>query len=226
MNAGVMMPKAVWPILSLILLAGMAAEKLTFRPPADARPYHARIQQLAAALPAKINDWASSDVGVPYEAVDKLRPNVLISRNYENLVDGREVIFLLVQCQDARQLGLHYPPVCYPSQGYTELSSTRRDWTIDGLHIAATEYEFSLGPNRPTDKVVENFMVLPDGRVAPDIITVTAAANDVYSRYYGAAEIQIVLEPRTTDAERARLVELFVRTYEPILRAIMNGPRH
>jgi len=215
---------AAWPTLSALLLAGMAAEQTTFRPPADAQPYHTGLAQVADSLPGKINDWSSADISVPYDAIDKLRPNVLICRNYENLIDGRQVMFLLVQCPDARQLGLHYPPKCYPSQGYTQLSDTRRDWEIDGLSIAATEYEFSQGEKRMADKVVENFMLLPDGRIEPDIMPVTAAANDVYARYYGAAEVQIILEPHTTLAERTRLVNLFVRTYEPLLRSILQGP--
>lgn len=217
---------ARWPLLlALLLLAGMAAEKLTLLPPPDAAPFHRRVREVMARLPLRIGDWAGRDVPTPYDVLERLRPNVLVSRHYENLVDGRQASLILVQCADARLLVGHYPPACYPHSGYVQLSARQRDWMIGGdLPITGMEYEFAADPKRPlASRVVANFMLMPDGRIERDIDPVDRAAEDVSARFYGAAEVQVAMDADLPPQSRDEVVTTLLAGCKPVLQVLLSG---
>jgi len=216
--------RSAWiPALSVLLLIGMGAERLTFQPPSDAAAFHARVRTAAERIPMRIGDWEGQDVSVPYDVLDRLRPNVLISRRYENPADGRPVTLLLVQCEDARLLAGHFPPTCYHNEGFAELSAEPRDWATKDLRITGMIYEFSRSATGPPSMTVANFVVMPDGRVLRDITAVDAAANDMHARYYGAAEVQIVLEPDTPHDQRDRIIGEFAEACAPVIQVVRSG---
>jgi hypothetical protein len=213
---------ATW-IASLMLLGGAAAERLSLRPAADAAPYHARVRQVAQGLAKDRTGWSVSDVPVPYDALQMLQPNVLISRCYVG--HGRRVWFLLIQCQDVRALEDHYPPHCYVAIGYTRLAAHPRDWRPAGMAVSGMEYQFARAALDPaTAIVVENFMVLPDVGIVRDMEPVTRAAADVRRRNYGAAEFQILFEPGTPADERSSIVEEILAPYVPVIDSIRSRP--
>ncbi len=182
-------------VLSVVLLAGAGLDRMTMRPSRDATAYHARVRAVYEAVPRDLGDWHGTDVPEPAEAIDMLKPNVLLSRYYRDAATGREATFLLVQCSDVRDLITHYPPICYRNQGMSyAVAPAVFNWDVEGLKIEGTEYQFessTLQNTRLTD--VYNFMVLPDGSVFPDMEAVKKYLS-LDSRYFGMAQVQIVFD--------------------------------
>jgi hypothetical protein len=208
-------------ILSAMLLGGAAVDRLSMLPPGDARPYHQAVRKAVATVPARIGDWVGEELAISSEAVDLLRPNVIISRRYTHLVSGRSIHFLLVQCTDVRDLIPHYPPICYSQRGLYQASAERRTWTIGAHEIQATEYAFESGNfSRPGAVLVENFMLLPNGNTSPDMEGVKARLS-LRSRYYGAGQIQVVFDDSIPAPMRdAAFVELLAG-YQAVIDAIL-----
>ena len=211
-----------WILASVALLGGAAWQRLSLVPPADAADYHKRIREESAAIPVNIGGWIGTDVPAPYEAMDMLRPNVLISRSYRK--GGRQVWFQMVHCVDVRNLENHYPPHCYTAAGYTLLSSATRVWSIGGVEIKGTEYEFARVAIDPSSAiVVENFMVLPQRGVVVDMEPVSQVADDVHRRRYGAAEFQVLFSAGSTAAERAAITREILAPFAHLIETIKAG---
>src|SRR3954447_13582158 len=96
-------PGLAWA-LSLALLGGIAWTRRSMTPPPESAPYHDAVRAAAAAAPTRIGTWVGKDVPIPNEAVKVLRPNVVISRHFTDVVSGESVTFLLVHCTDIRDL--------------------------------------------------------------------------------------------------------------------------
>jgi len=213
------------PVFTSCLLAGAGAEKLSFHPAADAAPYHQRVREAAAQVPTRCGPWEAKDVPVPYEAVQMLRPNVMICRRYQNLADGRAALLLVVQCEDARMLDGHYPAMCYPHDGYSQIAVEPRDWQVGGLTVTGMQYEFALRrSDRSSYLFVSNFLLLPGGRTVRDMESLEDVVMDVRTRYYGAAEIQIVFDPYSRPSERDDITKTLIAATLPLIRAIGSAP--
>lgn len=212
-------------LVSLALLAGMAAARLTRPAPEDAEPYHRQVREAADALPFQIGDWFGADQDVPPAAIQMLQPNVLVSRRYRSIDTGRVATILLVHCKDARDLAGHYPPVCYPAHGWTMDSTTPRRWNVDGLLIDGTEYGFSFRMATATRRmVVASFMVLPGGQILPDMKGVRHAAADYTRHFYGAAQIQLILDARIPTAERDVIFRELAGAFRGVINALRREP--
>jgi hypothetical protein len=185
-------------------------------PVEDTEAHHRRVRDLAAtSLASCVGDWLGKDVDSPPSVVALLRPNVLVTRAYTNLRTGETATLLFVHCSDARDLIGHYPPVCYPAHGQETKSSEARDWTVAGVTITGMRYHFD-GREGPfgREMVVDNFMVLPNGRYGRDMDMATRVAWDRRLRHFGAAEVQVVTNGEMTDARRD---EVFRTLLEPAL---------
>ena len=211
--------RSLWLCASVALLCGAALEARSFVAPTEAAGYHALVRAAAVQAPMNIGQWSGQDVAVPYDAINMLQPNVLISRKYQS--GDRRVWFQLVQCQDVRSLEEHYPPNCYTAIGYAQISAAPRDWNVGGQIVTGTEYVFArVAVDSSTSIVVENFMVLPGQGTVRDMEPVTRAAENVRRRKYGAAEFQILFEPGTGATERSQIVEQILAPYGPVISAI------
>lgn len=209
--------------LSLALLCGASIDRASLAPARDPSPYHQAVRAAAAQTPLRFGNWAGVDWEVPVEAARQLHPNVLISRQYTNTVTGRRVGLLLVQCGDVRDLTPHYPPVCYPGRGLTLIATRNKDWSTAGLAIQGTEYQFESNTFQTSAlTIVENFMVLPDGRFCRNMDDVRREAG-MNTRYFGAAQVQVVMDSDVPDAERDRICCEFVAAYAPLIGAIRSG---
>jgi hypothetical protein len=207
-------------------LAGLTTDRALFhRAPQTANPYHARVRLVAAASTIKeLGTWIGTDCPLPPAAVALLKPNVAVSRQYQDSITGRRVTFLLVQCSDARDLLGHYPPVCYVRQGWTLRDARPQDWLVDALQVRGMHYEFTSGRiERPELVTVLNFMVLPQGTVCRDMEGVTLSAQHPGKKFFGAAQVQLVCDGAIAGAESEELVKLFVGAYRPLLDAVMSG---
>src|SRR6185295_17680525 len=151
------------PLLSVALLAGAAAEVRSRGRTEHAVAYHERIQAVAkATMPYSVGDWLGQRALTSPYAVALLQPNVLENWTYRNTRTGETASVLFVHCSDARDLQGHYPPACYPGQGYSTDSAVAMDWDLDGTVVHGTRYAFSRTSATDAARVVvDNFMVLP-----------------------------------------------------------------
>lgn len=212
------------PLLTLVLLLALGVTTLSRPGPDEAEPYHAHVREVASAVPYRVGDWVGVDEALPREASELLRPNVLFSRRYEHRQTGEWATFLLVQCKDARDLDGHYPPICYPAHGWRQQEAERMETRVNGLVIPSTQYRFSYHQPEGTSRmVVNNFMILPDGRIMPDIGGVRRAASDYTSRFYGAAQVQLITSDRMSEERRQAVFERLVSANRDVIHAIRSG---
>jgi len=192
--------------------------------PADASAYHARVRAAASLIPMRIDNWVGQDVPVPRSAVALLSPNVIVSRRYVNIADGIEASILLVQCTDARDIVAHYPPVCYCNAGWTMTGADPHDWAVGNTSIAGTRYHFMMDSFEKMGAMyVDDFMILPDGRTVRDMTAVDQAAGDVRRRYFGAAQIQILMSDDVPAAYRDQTFATLVGAMHDTIVAIGSG---
>lgn len=210
-------------VVAALLLVGAGVNRAMLPRARDAAPFHAKVRGVSTAAPVSVGTWKGEDVPVPTEAVAQLRPNVLISRRYRDEISGRYLSFLLVQCSDVRDLVPHYPPVCYPGRGLTLGKKNAWSTTIDGLELNATRYEFESNTFQHSKlTVVDNFVLLPDGRVKKDMDGVEREIG-LPNRYFGAAQIQIVYDRSVPTEERAALTRMMLTAYKPLIDAMLSG---
>ncbi len=213
------------PAVTAVLLAGITVDQFMFHlPSSSAAPYHERVRVVAQTMPYKIGNWIGTDIEVPRAAVALLRPNVLLNRHFRNRRTGQQVSLLLVQCGDARDLLGHYPPVCYVTNGWTQDSVVPRDWKVGDLAIRGVEYRFSRSTfSQSTTIVIDNFMILPDGRTARDMEAISFAAEDPRKKVFGAAQVQMVFDAGTSPDERDEIIHTFLEANMSILGTIQSG---
>jgi hypothetical protein len=213
------------PALTLLFLGVALGDKVLFHlPPADAAPYHARVRLAAGGLPYNIGPWLGTDTPVPPAAVAMLRPNLILSRQYQDVRTGRVASLLIVQCEDARDLLGHYPPTCYRAQGWSMRGKAPTERHVDGEAIPVTDYTFTSTRIDRTDELrIDNFMVLPDGQVCRDMDAVETVAQDHRRKFFGAAQVQIITDTQWSDSERDDLFRQLARAAGPLLREMRSG---
>jgi Protein of unknown function (DUF3485) len=213
----------LWLLASTILLGGAAAESTKFRPPPDATEYRQRVTAAKDALPLDLGDWQGKITPVEQSAVKLLRPNFIISRQYINYKIPLSVGFLFVECQDARDTVGHYPPICYPSQGWSLQLHERKDWTLPNMTIHGTEYTFVRGDfDSSGTQVVDDFFVIPGVGTRPDRESVIAAAADLQRRFYGVAQVQLVFYGESTREQREQAFKELVGPLENLIQTVQT----
>ena len=202
---------------ALLVLIGLEVPNREKGP--DPTAYHARIQAIAPSrMPYSVGDWLGKKVLPPAAAVELLRPNVIETREYQNLRTGESATVMFVHCSDARDLAGHYPPICYPANGLTQDAAESRDWTVGGIAIKGTRYRFSgSGLSAASKTVVDNFMLLPTGTIGRDMSDIRALAGDNRLHRLGAAEVQVVTDGTMSDERRD---EVFRTLVEPTVTLI------
>ena len=219
---------AAAPAASALLLLGAAAYGLTLPGPGDAAPYHDAVVEAAADTPMTIGDWEGRDIDLPEEAVVLLRPNVMFNRAFSNPVAREWASFLVVQVRDSRDLLGHWPPVCYPSNGWTITDTQPRTWTLGtGADAVAVPGRRTTMEKRIDGKLIRQvcdfFLVLPRGGFVPDMQSVTDAAGRYDQRFFGAAQVQVITPARLTDDRRDAVTRELVGAHRPLLRALRGG---
>ena len=233
------------PFLVLLLLAAAMAEATQRIKPKDAdiQAFHrnakAELDSISKVIQHGDTVWYGTDVEVPQSAVNLLNPNEIISRHYvENRVGSsisRTAELLIVQCGDARDMQGHYPPACYPAQGWTMLNSQQRDWTLPdrqtdqglvrGMHIGGMEYEFAqrIGVDANQEMVYNFFLIPGSDQTLRDINAVYKVGEDYQRRYFGAAEVQILVSPDLSQADRDDVLVQLLGPYVDVLRFLQSG---
>lgn len=213
------------PLLSLLLLGGVAVEKRLFHAPAgDSDAYHDRVLAASADIPMRIGNFVGKDEAILPAAVALLRPNIIFNRRYDNREQHLSATLLLVQCRDARDILGHYPPVCYPAHGWVQEDAVAREWNVEGLTIHGTEYIFAANsPSKSGRIAICNFMLLPQGGTVRDMQGVIAAAADSRRKLFGAAQVQVVMDAEVPRAERKAAFMELITAAAPTLKTILAG---
>jgi Protein of unknown function (DUF3485) len=212
-------------IATVLVVMSLGADRLFFRPAAAiADGYHARVRAAIDSSPMHFDSWMGADVPVPTGAIKMLHLNALISRQFQNLKTGEQFTFVLVQVHDARDVLGHFPPACYPAEGWTLKTTSPMDWKTATLAVMGTEYLFGRDQaEMPPEIIVDNFFLLPDGNTCRDMDGVEAAAQNRRRKLFGASEVQFVFDTNFTSARRHEIVEKFLAFHQPVLDAIRSG---
>jgi hypothetical protein len=218
--------KTIPVLMTLVLLAGVTLEAFVRPRPLDAEPFHRRIREAAVKVPTAFGDWESEEVPVPPAAVALLRPNVIFQRRYTNRRTGRLAEFLLVQCGDARDMAGHYPPICYPAHGWDTLPPRSGEWDVSGRKFAGVEYHFTkIDDGQVVSRFVRNLMILPDGTLVREMDRIRAVASNRLRQFYGAAQIQIVIDAAVPAAERDEIFAELLNPHLSLVDALGSGGR-
>jgi Protein of unknown function (DUF3485) len=213
-------------VLSVLLLCGAAAESWQFRPPPDATGYFNHVKAAADALPLMTGDWIGTTTPVSQGAIDMLHPNVIISRDYRNTATGATVGFLFVECQDARDELGHFPPVCYPAQGWLLQSTASKDWQVGDTTLHGKEYTLSQGEflNNQT-QIVSDFFLMPGIGSEPDMNAVQSAAGDLQRRFYGVAQVQFIFPVEFSEAQRSQAISELIGPMQNLMQSVLTIPK-
>ena|SRR5437868_2475658 len=218
--------------LTVALLLGVAADALRRPQPKDAEPFHAGLQALKQTF-SDPDEWICLDPDhkLPDGAVALLKPNLTICRIYLK----PRFQFLLVQCRDARDMGGHYPPVCYPANGCVVVGDEHgrnMTWTIEGKTIIGKEYEFShFEEGQTCTQIIDNLLILPRGQdcYVREIKEVRDFASDYRQHFFGAAQIQFVFDESVPENERRDTMTQLIGKNMNLLTALehhSDEPRH
>jgi hypothetical protein len=200
-----------------------AAQPMLHGRPGDVDGYLERVQG-AAKMPMEIGEWVGKDQPLPEAAVKMLKPNASISRTYVNKKTGEPVQFLLIESSDGRDLAGHYPPNCYPGQGWTLANQVSKTWKVAGMEIPGMEYEFVMrGALQQGHIFADDFFIMPDGSFLPDMAQFNRASADYRKHYYGAAQVEVTFDGNSLPQDRDARLGMFVGSCEPLLQAIRSG---
>jgi len=210
----------------LLVLPTALPNRAVFDPETSSR--RREIAHAMEQLPYTIGPWVGADEAVPPAAVKLLRPNAIVSRRYERIPNGPTVTLIMVHCSDARDMVGHYPPICYPSAGWSfrgSRSGREAVLSLAGRSAPAMVYEFTrrdaLGHEGGIR--VANAFVLPDGSVSPAIDDVYAQSERLAESVRGATQIQIITSTAVPDAAAAHAAEEILAGLEEFFRTLGVG---
>ncbi len=224
------------PLLCLGLLAGMTAEQRTHIPPAEVAGYHSAMRELLADeanVPYFLGNWTGKNMPIPEAAQKLLDINAYVSRRYvDNSATGtirrtRWADLLIVQCKDSSDMDGHWPPKCYPARGERLEFQQAREWTLNGVSIPLNEYIFvRSNEGRLFRRCVYNFLIVPNRGIKRDMDAVQAAAADFRQRYFGAAQVQVIMDGDLPQADREAIFADLIQPIIPVITAINNPGGH
>ena len=180
------------------------------------------VKQAVMAVPYRVGRWNSTPIEIPAAAIELLHPNAILSRRFEPIDGGPSISLLLVHCTDARDMGGHYPPNCYPSAGWKLVSSRRESLTLKEKDIPVAVYMFSRFSEIGLETRIRilNVFVLPDGSLTPELNDIRKLAARVTVASLGVAQLQIVSSLTMSDETALSEANELLEALPGLLRAL------
>ncbi len=188
--------------------------------------YHERVGEIIRAIPVDSNGWVGQQVPLPQSATNLLRPNALVAREYVNKEKEISVTLMIVQCKDTRDMAGHYPPRCYPANGWLENSEVSQGvFTLDGQSLR--RYGFHRFAGQTSREItVYNLFALPTGESTISMNDVRKLSADYEFRKFGAAQVQIVIDGSIDLADHPWILEQMYTIAQPAVEAVLDSQSH
>jgi hypothetical protein len=139
-----------------------------------------------------------------------------------------ELTLIVVHCSDARDMGGHYPPICYRQIGWNlDLERIARPDVrcefLDDPELTAYRFRRIDADGEREDMTVLNVFVLPDGRTSPDVFEQALLSSPTTRASRGLAQIQVVFRSDVPEEEAVRLAgEVLSEFPKEALRALIG----
>lgn len=185
--------------------------------------YHWQVRRAIDFLPETIHNWHGEEIHTLEPVRSLISPNVILSRRYRNEQAGGEIDLLIVQSRDARDMNGFDPVLFYHRAGHELISFNEQHYGGETNDISGRRYRFGAAEGEPRGIVVDTFIVLPDGRVEPDMAKAITIWDNKVSRLYGAAQVQLVTSADMTDTERDEAVSEILSACDHLLHVIRSG---
>lgn len=225
-------PTRFAPVIALFLmvfLPSLNVDELLNQKDALARNEEVAI--IFRDAPYRIGDWVGEDIPVPTAAIEILRPNAILSRKFGRLDGGEPADLIIVHCSDARDMQGHYPPNCYPANGWNELDTNdRQDYelSIDGKDIQIRVYHFKMidgwGSERNTRVI--NFFILPNGEFTCEISAIGSIVSRLSLSVQGVAQVQIVTSGDIPLDKSIKAAEELLSGLSSVMTILSQGRKH
>lgn len=217
------------PLLTLGLLVAIGVRgRITPERNPNAAAYFESVKLAVESLPLQVGSYTGRDTPVQPAAQELLKPNVVMQRRYTDPVGGGYVDVLIVHCGDVRDMIGHFPPVCYPANGWLASKPQLPQPITVGPHEAtAMSYRYERQyEGRTSSMTILNFFISPnsDAPISRDLSDVERAAGSVELAGLGAAQVQILTPAGMQNEDRLRIESMFVEALEPVVRAISTPP--
>lgn len=192
---------------------------------------NAEVQAAVNDMPYRLDDWVGEDVEVPASAVEILHPNAILSRRFRKLSGGASLHLLVVHCSDARDMQGHYPPVCYPANGWIQITPGENDqiatMTVLNETISVRYYNFLQMTDWGGEQSIRvfNYFLLPDGTITIDLALVNRLVERSIFSVQGVTQVQLVMTGNP-DLEVSRVdVENLLNAASPLLSRLGQGKK-
>lgn len=208
--------------LSLVALLAIGAFRSNPAKSEDAVSYHLDVLEIVEAIPIDFNRWVGEEIDLPDSATSLLKPNALVARRYVHRDRAVSVTLMIVQCRDARDMAGHFPPVCYPANGWLTDDDEPKAGLIGGHEAAVYEFHRFAGSDE-RELTVYNMFVLPTGETSVDMDDVYRLSADYQYRHFGAAQIQILIDGTVDPEDHAWLLGEMHSVVERSIRRVLQG---
>jgi len=189
----------------------------------------AEIARALASVPNPIGRWTGvDDQTMAPEAQKLLKPTGRpLSRRYV-CPGGPWVHLVVVHCGDARDMIGHYPPICYPSNGWMETPAPANPdhvLTVLNRPFPVREYGYSsyLADGREEAIRILNAFILPDGSVTREIDDINRQSERLSVAVQGVAQVQVITSGRVAVEESLSAAQEILNGMQDLFDALQFG---
>lgn len=185
--------------------------------------YHIRVAAAINSIPTDFEGWVGQQVPLPQSATSLLRPNALVARQYINRDKSVIATLMVVQCRDARDMGGHYPPVCYPANGWLGFEETPEwNYTLQGQEMRVYGFRRVAG-HVEREITIYSLFALPTGEVTNLMRDVRKLSANYEFRKYGAAQLQVMINGEVDQDDHAWILEDMYKVAHPVIEAVIDA---
>lgn len=223
-------PAFVAPTITAGLLAFAAWGAVSHEATIEDRLRTDRIAALLGVVPDRLGPWITTEVPVPSEAVEILRPNAIFCRRFMRIGGDEDVTVILVHCADARDMAGHYPPICYRQIGWTlDLERITRPRvespSLGDPAMCVYRFRRTTATGEREEITVLNGFLLPDGRTSPDVFDTRPLGEAPTRASRGLAQLQLVFRSDIPDDAAIEIARDVLSEFpREALRALIGTP--